>query len=445
MMSADSKTDAERLSSHSERRCHGVSPVHLSEFEASVTDISRAMTLPPKVYTDQAFYEFEIEAVWDRGWICVGRVDQIPKPGDYFTKTLVGGEPVIVARDNQNGINVISAVCQHRGMCVMAPAKRLRADWFVPPPECSGNTGTFRCPYHWWTYDLRGRLIGAPDMHHREGFDRSQIALPPLAVEVWQGFIFASFDINAVPLAPRLEKATKLLENYHLEEMLSTPLDVLSDVPFNWKLMVENFMEGYHNDRLHHDLYDVARGDNPKSEEVLSGHIDFGYDPGDAAIIGRATTAFRDRGLNPTQRALFPAIETLAESERWQMVYFCVPPSLLVGVSTDSAFWFVLTPTGPESHILSMSYVFPQSTTEMKLFQQLFKQHVAGVDCFNNEDLAANHATQIGLRSRFAPRGPLAKGDLFLVQFNSWLLDRYRESESRQANADKTAPSESIS
>ena len=70
--------------------------------------------------------------------------------------------------------------------------------------------------------------------------------------------------------------------------------------------MVENFMEGYHNNRLHHDLYDVERGDDPDGEGVLGGHMDFEYRPGDGIIAGRATTSFRDRGLNPTQRATVP-------------------------------------------------------------------------------------------------------------------------------------------
>ena len=404
-------------------------PIPLDAFESSACGVERAVTMPPAAYTDEGFYRFEVAAVWERSWVCVGRVDQVADVGDYFTTTLAPGEPVIVTRD-EDGVNVMSSVCQHRGMCVTAPAQRTRADWMEVPPECSGHTRTFRCPYHWWTYDLSGRLIGAPDMHHRGAFERGSIALPRLRVETWQGFIFANLDPDAAPLASSLAKVDELLANYRLADMVSTTPDVLHDVPFNWKLMVENFMEGYHNNRLHHDLYDVERGDAPTTEGVLGGHMDFEYHAGDGIIAGRATTSFRDRGLNPTQRALFPPVATLQEDERWQMVYFCVPPSLLVGLSTDSAFWFTVTPPGPEQHTLSMSYVFPRSTTEMKLFGQLFQQHVAGVELFNNQDLPANHATQIGLRSRFAPRGPLARGDKFLTQFASWLLERYRHAEA---------------
>ena len=407
-----------------------VSPIPLEEFEASATDIDLAVTLPPGAYTRADFHDFELAAVFDRSWLCVGRVDEIPEPGDYFTTTLPGGEKVIVARDKQHNVNVMSSVCQHRGMCVTAPAKRERDSWYAEPGEQRGNVRTFRCPYHWWTYDLDGRLLGAPDMNHRSDFERSNIRLPALACEVWNGFIFANFDTDAEPLAPQVAKATELLENYHLSEMVSTPRDMLVDLPFNWKIMVENFMEGYHNDRLHHDLYDLAKGDDPELENLTAGHMSFEYEPGSGVIAGWGRTAHRDRGLNPTQRGLFPPIATLTDEERWRMCYVCVPPSLLMGVSTDSAFWFLVTPTGPETFTLSMSFVFPRSTVELKLFDQVFRQHVAGVDLFNNEDLPANIATQMGLRSRYAPRGPLARGDLFLAQFNTWLLERYRAAEA---------------
>ena len=407
-----------------------LSPIPLAQFAASATHIDRAITLPPGAYTQSDFHDFEMRAVFDRGWLCVGRVDEIAEPGDYFTTTLPGGEKVIVARDRSGDINVMSSVCQHRGMCVTAPAKQERESWYSDPVEQRGNTRTFRCPYHWWTYDLDGRLLGAPDMGHRTDFHRSDIRLPALGCEVWNGFIFANFDPEAEPLAPQVRNATGMLENYRLDEMVSTPRDVLTDLPFNWKIMVENFMEGYHNDRLHHDLYDLARGDDPALENLTAGHMSFEYEPGSGVIAGWGRTAHRDRGLNPTQRGLFPAIATLTDDERWRMCYVCVPPSLLLGVSTDSAFWFVVTPTGPETFTLSMSFVFPRSTIELKLFDQLFQQHVDGVDMFNCEDMPANIATQAGLRSRYAPRGPLARGDLFLAQFNTWLLERYRAAEA---------------
>lgn len=407
------------------------SPIPLNEFESSAVALDQAVTLPPAAYTSAEFYEFEQRAIWDHAWMCVGRTDQIPNPGDYFTTELAGGERVIVDRNADGEIVVMSEVCQHRGMCITAPEKRDRDDWFAEVPHSEGNTRTFKCPYHWWIYDLNGQLIGAPDMNHREDFKRSEIRLPNLKVEVWQGFIFANYDHDAPALAPTMGKADKILENYHFEDLVSTPHEEIKNMSFNWKLMVENFMEGYHNDRLHHDLYDLSLGDDSENENMTKGHLGFDYEEGEGVLIGTARTAFKDRGLNPTQRGFFPPIDTLTDEEHWQMIFMFVPPTLLVGVSTDSAFWFTVTPTGPETLNMKMNYVHPKSSKEMKLFGPLFAQQVLGVENFNDEDLPANTATQIGLKSRFAPRGKLAKGDIFLAQFNQWLLERFKAEEAK--------------
>lgn len=402
-------------------------PVPLAELWASTGDVNRAVGLPPACYTDPDWYHYEQRVIFDHEWICVGRVDMVPEPGDYFTVTTVDDERLIVVRNREGRINVMSSVCQHRGMCVTAPVDRPREQWVDLPGEASGNLRTFRCPYHWWIYDLDGRLVGAPEMDRRVDFDKSDYGLPLLKVEIWQGFVFASFDPDAHALGPRLAKFDGMLANYHLDEMVSTTPEWIRDLPFDWKLMVENFMEGYHAARLHASLYDVR--EVPMEEETLMTGTYSRYEPGDAVIGGMARTAFIDRGLNPTQKALFPPIPTLTEAERWHMAYLFVPPTLLLGISSDSAFWFTVHPSGPGRHSLSMAYVFPRSTAEMKLFDQILAQHHYGVELFNAQDLPANTGVQVGLRSRFAPRGPLSHQDEFLAQFNSWMLERFSAAE----------------
>jgi phenylpropionate dioxygenase-like ring-hydroxylating dioxygenase large terminal subunit len=185
-----------------------------------------------------------MQAVFEREWICIGRVDQVANPGDFFTITVLG-EPLIVTRTNEGVVHVMSSVCQHRGMCVTAPSERPKEEWLELPPETKGNTRTFKCPYHWWTYDLHGRLIGAPEMHRTTGFTKSDIRLPTVRVEVWQGFIFINFKGDAPPLAPRLGPLERFLGNWHVEDMVTVDPEIIEGLPFNWKIMVENFMEGY--------------------------------------------------------------------------------------------------------------------------------------------------------------------------------------------------------
>ncbi len=391
-------------------------PVPLDELDAAAQDYDRAIALPPACYTDPAFFEFEMRAIFDREWVCVGRADMIPNPGDFFTVT-VAHEPLVVVRNKEGVVKVLSAVCRHRGMVVTAPANRPEEEWTQPPPETSGSCATFRCPYHWWTYDLDGRLVGAPAMDRTPGFDKSDYRLPELRVEEWNGFVFVTFDPEAPALAPRLGPLDDFLRNYNVANMVSVNPFTVPDLPFNWKIMVENFMEGYHPDRLHHGIHAWAPSD---------GAHYFPYDEESAALYGYMEAIHSDGGFNPTYKALFPPIATLTDEERRRVPFVHVAPSLLLGLQADSAFWFVVLPTSAETHNLSMGYIFPPATLEHPMFGQLLESAIAGVALFNNGDLPTNTAVQKGLRSRFAPRGRYSWQEAVLSQFNRWLVRRYR-------------------
>jgi phenylpropionate dioxygenase-like ring-hydroxylating dioxygenase large terminal subunit len=140
----------------------------LASFDASITDPSKAITMPPQIYTSPEFMEFEHRALFANEWLCVGRVSRIPNVGDYFSTT-ANGEPIIVARAKDETVRAFSSICQHRGMQVV---------------DDEGNCSKFTCPYHLWSYDLTGRLLGAPAMERTEGFDKKDYPLPALSVEL---------------------------------------------------------------------------------------------------------------------------------------------------------------------------------------------------------------------------------------------------------------------
>ncbi len=391
------------------------SPIPLDRLLRSKGDHSQSIGLPPGVYSDADFHLFEMEAVFGAEWLCVGRQEQIPEPGDYLTVTRAG-EPLIVVRLADGSINVMSSVCQHRAMCVTASVERTEDDMLDPPNHQSGSARTFRCPYHYWVYDLEGQLIGAPEMSKTEGFDIADVQLPSLVVEEWQGFIFTNFDPDAAPLAPRLGKLDDVLANYDVANLVTVDPFTIPDVPFNWKIMVENFMEMYHQSRLHHGIHDFA----PSS---AASYAD--YQVGDAAMYGVCDTVEPDGGFNPTSKALFPPFPGLSMQERQRIVFALVAPSLLMGFQADSAFWFYVDPTGPTTHNLSMSYLFPTSTVEMENFGEKLEEAIAGVSTFNVQDMPTNVATQVGMQSRFAPRGRYSWQEGVLAQLNTWLVERY--------------------
>ena len=125
-----------------------------AEFDASTVDVRDAISLPPDCYRSWEFWEFEKQTIFSHEWLCLGRQEQIPNPGDFLTIT-IADEPLIVLRNGDGEVVVLSGVCRHRGMAVA---------------QGSGNTGRYlRCPYHWWTYDLDGQLVTAPQMAQTHG------------------------------------------------------------------------------------------------------------------------------------------------------------------------------------------------------------------------------------------------------------------------------------
>ena len=259
-------------------------------------------------------------------------------------------------------------------------------------------------------------------MDKTPGFERSDVTLPKLRTEVWKGFIFVNFDEQAPPLAPGLAKLDTFLANYHVEDMVTVEPFTVPDLPFNWKVMVENFMEGYHPDRLHSGIHAWAPSDCV---------VYLPYEEDSAALYGYIVATHPDGGFNPTLKCLFPPIESLTDEERKLVPFVYVPPSLLLGFQSDSAFWFVVQPTNADTHTLSMAYIFPLSTVQLPLFGELLGAAIQGVGLFNNQDLPANTAIQKGMHSRFAPRGRYSWQESVLPQFNRWLIKRYRAQASR--------------
>ena len=153
--------------------------------------------MPSAFYTAPAILDLERDELSRREWICVGRVDEVAKPGDYMTFDILD-EPILIIHGDDGQIRALSNVCRHRGMVIAAGR---------------GNGKRLSCPYHAWTYDSRGRLIGAPHMTERPDFDRAAICLPEFRSEVWQGFLFVTLDAETPPLAPRLAELDDMVRN----------------------------------------------------------------------------------------------------------------------------------------------------------------------------------------------------------------------------------------
>jgi phenylpropionate dioxygenase-like ring-hydroxylating dioxygenase large terminal subunit len=383
----------------------------LSALDDSSKDVGEALTLPPALYTSEEVLDFERDAIYAKEWLCVGRAERIPEAGDWFTVN-IAREPIIVVRDKEGAIRAMSAVCQHRAMQVC---------------EGQGNTTTFKCPYHHWIYGLDGRLLGAPAMERTESFEKSDWGLPKMRVELWMGFIFVNFDPEASPLAPTLERYSKYLVNYDLENAVCPGTFTLEDMPWNWKVMFENFNDGYHANRLHQYVQDFCPSNLSAFPEPWSD---------DSNVIFRTSGyTHLDGGFNATHRVIMPVYPDLTEEERSRSTFALVPPTLCFGTAPDQCFFFLVRPKTAQTIDVEIGYIFHPSALEDPLFEEKVILSDAGVQVFVRQDQDATTKVQLGLNSRFAPRGRYSWQEESHVQFNRWLTQRYRAGWSNRAAA----------
>ena len=190
---------------------------------------SMAVGLPPQIYTDPEILRLEEERIFAHEWLCAGLAAEIPKPGDYLTFA-IGTQPIIVVRGADGTVRGLSNVCRHRMSRLV---------------EGRGSARVFACPYHAWTYDLQGRLMGAPHMTRSEGFDKKKICLPEIRTEVWEGWIYVTLDPEIDSVAAKLRPLQAVVAPYRMAGYVPfVTQDHVWDT--NWKLLTENFMEGYH-------------------------------------------------------------------------------------------------------------------------------------------------------------------------------------------------------
>lgn len=202
----------------------------LAELRANVSvPFERARAMPKSVYTSPDFAAMEERHIFAREWLCAGRAEALPNPGDYLTME-IAGEPIIILRDREGQLRGLSNVCRHRMSTLL---------------EGRGNVRSIVCPYHAWTYNLDGSLRGAPAMGLNEGFCKEDVKLPKVRVENWLGWIMVTLNPDAAPPAEALADVEKLVGYLDMGSYVEAFREEFH-WDTNWKVLAENFMESYH-------------------------------------------------------------------------------------------------------------------------------------------------------------------------------------------------------
>jgi choline monooxygenase len=213
-------------------------PPAIAEADLVPEPLARARTIPSAWYVEPRFHDADREWIFARTWQGMAHAAQVAAPGQYVTEN-IAGEPVIIVRGKDGVLRAFYNVCRHRG-----------GPLALEPEGCAN---ALQCRYHGWTYLLDGSLRGVPAMDHTELFDKKDFGLRPVQVQEWQGLVFVNLDPGAPPLADFMAGIADQIAPTRLER-LRFVRRVDYSVACNWKVYVDNYLEGYHVPYVHPEL-----------------------------------------------------------------------------------------------------------------------------------------------------------------------------------------------
>jgi phenylpropionate dioxygenase-like ring-hydroxylating dioxygenase large terminal subunit len=404
------------------------SPISLAEIQRVICEVaelplSRARTLPAQAYTSEEFFDWENAHLLRGGWQCVAHVSQIPQPGDFLNLDLLG-EPLIVVRGKDDLVRVLSRVCPHRAMDIMpagfgydghGPAEA------KPEAEGCGHTRIFLCPYHAWTFELDGRLKACPEMHLAECFQRDDFQLKPFRSETWEGFVFVNLDGQAPPLAAGLaEMATDLAPFRPAEMKLVVAREW--DCSFNWKVLVENFMESYHHLGIHHKTLQPMMPARDTWAEQERRHYVRSHLPYKDSVR-EEYQAFEQRGDFSED---LPPVPGIGDAQKFEWGLFLIHPTFLLATAPDRLIWYRLQPLGPNRLKLLTTVLVPAAVAARENFPQLRDKAARVLTDFHLEDMEVCTGVQRGLYASGWQQGRLSH-----LEMTVWLFHRYLAARIR--------------
>ncbi len=382
----------------------------------SVGPVSEAGILPREGYTSARLWAFERAAIFGREWLCIGHVNEVPQPGDHLPMT-VQDEPLLLVRDKEGAVRVLSGVCQHRGHPMVGGLSE------HPLDAPALNAPLLVCPYHNWSYALDGSLVGAPDMRRTCPLPelRRRIRLPQIRSEIFHGLVFVNFDEAAASLAPRLAKLDAELRTIPLAELVPAQQHSQRGLRWNWKLHHENALEPYHTSFVHRNYHDAV----PSSLTVFGA-----YEDGDCAVMrhtgfaaGEGGDLFEEGGVRR-----LPDMAGLSEAQRNRVTFVAVLPNLVMVIQPSLVTITMLDPTGPGTLDSRRLNLYPREVIEDAGYRAFADAQFERIKIIVGQDAATQIALQTAYKSRHVPKGTLAWLESSIPQLNQWVLDAYRRA-----------------
>jgi choline monooxygenase len=326
-----------------------------------------ASTLSSRFYFDADVLAQEQRNVFARTWQLVGNAAQVREAGQFFT-AVVADEPLLIVRGNDGVLRAMSNVCRHRA---------------GPIARGEGTRPVLQCGYHGWTYSLDGRLAATPEFDGVQDFDRASCRLPQFRVEIWNELVFANLDPDAESLTDFLGELLRDMpphdySGFRLAHRKTWELDC------NWKVYVDNYLEGYHIPIVHPGLFRELDYPNYRTDVKRNYSIQVAPTRSNRDSTGRIRTS---GGAD-------------------QVRYFWIFPNLMLNVYPDNFSTNLVVPLGPGRTATLFDWYFPHTDQS----KQVIDDTVAFSDEIQLEDIDICETVQRGLRSstydagRFSPR-----------------------------------------
>lgn len=358
----------------------------------------RADTLPAWCYTSQAVYQRELERIFRRTWICLGHENQAAQPGDYFPFELAG-VPLIIARDLAGTLHAFVNQCRHRGSRIV---------------ETRGNGRFLKCPYHAWAYAMDGSLAGTPLVEEDAGFAKADYPLLEVRLELWAGLMWVNLDADAPGLMDYLGDLPGRCAPWRPEELVCTYRREYA-VAANWKLYYENFNESYHVPFVHQGSL---------NRQYVPGRALFSDDRVHGEYIAHFTRHKGSRGVMDGEQG-FERMAWLPDKPEHEGTFYpSVNPTMMLGLTIDSAWVMELHPQAVDRTTLVFSMLFPRTTVERPDFAAIAPKYYQRFDITLPEDVRAAELQHAGLRSPISAPGRFTAMEQLVLAFDRWWADR---------------------
>lgn len=346
-------------------------------------------SLPSWTYTSGEFFELEKQALFLNSWQLVCHSSNIKNTGDYFTFDFLG-ESIVVLCGEQGKIRAFHNVCRHR-------ASRLLDG------EEGHCPGRIKCPYHNWQYDRDGSLVSVPYKEQFRDFDQKAHGLVPVALEIWQGFIFICIKPDGGPsVAEQFAPVMKDILPYRFEELQPLGRVTLRERAVNWKQIADNYVDALHIPVAHPGLNAlVGNSYGVKVEGALH------------KMWGDLKVMRKDSFSNRLYKELLPRQDHLPADKQNHWLYYRMWPNLAFDIYPDQIDFMQFIPLSPSRTLIrEIAFGLKDDRREMKAARYLNWRINRVV---NAEDTALIERVQRGMHSSIFTSGPFAMSEVCLI------------------------------